>query len=186
MPEEKSDNSTKRLVQILVIVGIGIPVLVELMTLFNLINVQVFEDEKDANSQGFDVEDVRGFGEGDTLFADQESAVLIDQLRVKVSAQQWRFALGMTSIDSISQNRLQIRVDSLSLQSDKMLLGNDSSSWEVRQSKPVKIYGEWDLPNGDIPTKLFISMYQQIAGDSTLQVSRAIPLDKIPVRYNQE
>lgn len=186
MSEEKSGNSTKRLVKILVIVGIGVPVLVELMTLFNLINVQIFEDEKDANSQDTNVADVRGFGEGDTLFADQELAVLIDQLRVKVSAQEWRFALGMTSVDSTSQDELRISVDSLRLQSNKILLGDDSSSWEVKQSMPAQVFGEWYLPNGDIPTKLFISTYQQIAEDSTHQVRQEVPLDKIPVRYNQE
>jgi len=185
MSEEKSDNSTKKLVKILVIVGIGIPVLVELMTLFNLINVQIFEDEKDVNSHDTNVTEVRGFGEGDTLFANQESAVLIDQLRVKVSAQEWRFALGITSMDSTSQEKLQIRVDSLRLQSKKILLGIDSSSWEVRQTVPAQIYGEWALPNGDIPTKLFVSIEQQEA-DSTTRVSQEIPLHKIPVRYNQE
>lgn len=185
MTEEQSNSATKRLVKILVIVGIGIPILIELMTLFNLVNVQIFEDEKDTKSQGFDVEDVRGFGEGDTLFADQKSTVLINQLRVKVSAQQWRFALGMTSTDSINKKKLQIHVDSLKLQSNKTLLGNDSSSWEVTKSVPVGVYGEWILPNGDIPTKLFISMNQKIAADSTYQVTQEVPLDKVPVRYTK-
>ena len=186
MTEETSKNSTKRLVKILVIVGIGIPILVELMTLFNLINVQIFEDNKDTNGKDFNVEDVRGFGEGDTLFADRETTVFIDQLRVKVSAQEWRFALGMTSLDSISQDKLQIGVDSLKLKSNKMLLGNESSSWVVKQSTPAKVYGEWVLPNGDIPTKLFISMNQQVVEDSVNKVTQEILLDKIPVRYNQK
>jgi hypothetical protein len=186
MPEEKSNNSTKRLVKILVIVGIGIPVLVELMTLFNLINVQIFEDEKDANSEGFDVEEVRGFNEGDTLFTEYSSPLVIDELRIKVSVQKWRFVLGMTSVDSISQDMLQIGVDSLKLQSDKILSGNENSSWEVTQSKPAKVYGEWELPNGDIPKKLFIGIQQQIGEDSTEKVTQEVPLDKVPVRYNQE
>ena len=46
MSKEKSGESSKRLVKILVILGIGIPVLVELMTLFNLINVQIFEADQ--------------------------------------------------------------------------------------------------------------------------------------------
>lgn len=185
MSEEKSDSSTKQLVKILVIVGIGVPVLVELMTLFNLINVQIFEDEKDANSQGFNVEDVRGFGEGDTLFSDQAFAIVIDELRIKVSAQEWRFALGLTSANSSSQDELEISVDSLRLQSKKMLSGDENNSWEVEQSVPAQVYGEWILPNGDIPTKLFISSYQKTGKDSTKKVSREIPLDKVPVRYNQ-
>lgn len=185
MTEEQSNNSTKRLVKILVIVGIGIPVLVELLTLFNLVNVQIFEDDKDANSQGFDVEEVRGFSEGDTLFSDQASPIVLDFLRAKVSAQEWRFAIGLGSTDSVSQNELKISVDSLRLQSKKILLSSDSNSWEVRQSLPAQVYGEWVLPNGDIPTMLFISMDQKITADSTKKVSREVRLGKVPVRYNQ-
>lgn len=186
MAEEKSNNSTKQLVKFLVIVGIGIPVLVELMTLFNLINVQIFEDDKNAKGKEFNTTDARGFGEGDTLFQDRKNAVLIDQLRVKVSVQEWRFALGMTSVDSISQDKLQIGVDSLKLKSNKILLGNENSSWEVKQSAPAKVYGEWHLPNGDIPKKLFISIYEQVSEDSTNRISQEVSLDKIPIRYNQE
>jgi hypothetical protein len=156
------------------------------MTLFNLINVQIFEDENDANSNDTNVTDVRGFGEGDTLFSNRASAVFIDQLRVKVSAQEWRFALGMTAVDSVSQDKLQISVDSLKLQSEKLLLANDSNRWEVKPSVPAKVYGEWVLPNGDIPTKIFISTHQPIAADSTHRLSQEVPLEKIPVRYNQE
>jgi hypothetical protein len=81
---------------------------------------------------------------------------------------------------------LQIGVDSLKLQSDKILSGNENSSWEVTQSKPAKVYGEWELPNGDIPKKLFIGIQQQIGEDSTEKVTQEVPLDKVPVRYNQE
>ena len=185
MTEEQSNSSTKRLVKILVIVGIGVPILVELMTLFNLINVQIFEDEKDANSQGFDVEDVRGFSEGDTLFFDQASSLVFDELRIKVSAQEWRFVLGITSSDSISQDILKIGIDSLRLQSGKILSGIDSNRWEVKRLVPAQVYGEWVLPNGDIPEKLFIKMEQKNEENSTKKVTKEVLLDKVPVRYNQ-
>jgi hypothetical protein len=184
MTEEQSNGSTKRLVKILVIVGIGIPVLVELMTLFNLVNVQIFEGENEVDSQEFEIEDVRGFNEGDTLFSNQ-AAIVIDELLVKVDAQEWKFVLGLSSTDSISQDKLKIGVDSLSLQSKKNLLANDSNSWKVKQSVPAQVYGEWLLPNGDIPTMLFISIYQQTGEDSLKKVTQQVPLDKIPVRYNQ-
>jgi len=186
MTEENSGNSTKRLVKILVMVGIGIPVLVELMTLFNLLNVQIFGDEKDSNSFDTNITEVRGVGEGDTLFAEQGSKLTIDQLRVEVSTQQWRFTISMTAVDSISQDELQISVDSLNLQSNKTLLGSESRSWEVRQTAPAKVHGEWILPNGDIPTKLYVSIYHQAGEDSTYQLNQEVPLNKVPVRYSKD
>lgn len=186
MAEETSNSSTKRLVKILVILGIGIPVLVELMTLFNLIDAQMFGgDEPEAQSDD-QVSDVRGVSEGDSLFVDNSAIITIDRLRVNVSAREWRFELELKAIDSLTQEELQFRVDSLILQSDKVLLGDDNSSWEVKNEQPVAIRGQWELPNGDIPTKFYVSSLQKISQDSSARLQQEVPLDKIPVRYNQE
>lgn len=184
MAEEKTSNSTKRLVKILVIVGIGVPVLVELMTLFNLINVQIFNDEKSDNQDLAKVEDVRGFSEGDTLFADHSVPIVIEKLRIKVDALDWRFELGLRALDSLAQDKLQIKVDSLQLQSNKVLLGDQNRFWQIQHDRPLKILAEWELPNGDIPQRMFISTIQKNgAADRRYKV---VPLGKIPVRYNQQ
>ncbi len=184
--EDDSGNSTKRLVKILVIIGIGIPVLVELMTLFNLINVQIFEDEKEVSQQGDDVVEIQEIEEGDTLFADYSNALTINQLRIKVSAQKWRFALGLNPVDSLDQQQLQVEVDSLRLQSGKILPGTGDNPWETEDTVPGEMSAEWELPNGDIPEMLYISSFQYIESDSTKRIQQEVPLGKIPVRYTQE
>ncbi|MEL7832680.1 hypothetical protein [Fodinibius sp. Rm-B-1B1-1] len=184
MAEETSNNSTKRLVKILVIVGIGIPVLVELMTLFNLINVQIFDDEKSDEQASAKVEEVRGVSEGDTLFKGQPTPIIIDRLRIKVDAQDWRFEIGLRALDSLTQDELQVKVDSLQLQSEEMLLGDQNRFWQIQNQRPLNILAEWELPNGDIPQKLFISAVQ-VNGENGRR-HEVVPLDKIPVRYNQQ
>lgn len=184
--EDDSGNSTKRLVKILVIIGIGIPVLVELMTLFNLINVQIFEDEQEVNQQKESVAEVRAVEEGDTLFADYSNALTINLLRIKVSAQEWRFALGLNPVDRLDQQQLQVEVDSLRLQSGKILSGTGDNLWEIDDTVIVGMSAEWKLPNGDIPEMLYISSFQYIESDSTKRVQQEVPLRKIPVRYTQE
>ncbi len=184
--EDASGNSTKRLVKILVIIGIGIPVLVELMTLFNLINVQIFEDEQEVNQQRESVAEVRAVEEGDTLFADYSNALTINLLRIKVSAQEWRFALGLNPVDRLDQQQLQVEVDSLRLQSGKILSGTGDNPWEIEDTVPVGMSAEWELPNGDIPEMLYTSSFQYIESDSTKRIQQEITLGKIPVRYTQE
>ncbi|GAA5521802.1 hypothetical protein LQ318_08605 [Aliifodinibius salicampi] len=184
--EDPSGNSTKRLVKVLVIIGIGIPVLVELMTLFNLINVQIFEGEQEVNQQNESIAELRAIEEGDTLFADYSNALTINLLRIKVSAQEWRFALGLNSVDSLVQQQLQVKVDSLKLQSGKILSGTGNNPWEIDDTVPLAMSAEWELPNGDIPGILYISSFQYIESDSTKRIQQEIPLGKIPVRYNQE
>lgn len=184
--EDASGNSTKRLVKILVIIGIGIPVLVELMTLFNLINVQIFEDEQEVNRQEESVIKVRAIEEGDTLFTDFSNALTINLLRIKVSAQEWRFALGLNSVDSLDQQQLQVKVDSLRLHSGKILSGIGENPWKIEDAVPARMSAEWELPNGDIPEVLYVSSLQYVESDSAKRIQQEIPLGKIPVRYNQE
>ncbi len=186
MSEETSNSSTKRLVKILVIVGIGIPVLVELMTLFNLIDSQMLGGEDPEAKSDEQVTEVQGISQGDSLFTEYATVVTVDTLRVNVSARNWRFVLGLRAADSVDQKELQLQVDSLKLQSEKVLRGDESYSWNIANELPVTAHGGWELPNGDIPTMLYISSRQKANQDSLARVQQEVPLDKIPVRYNQE
>lgn len=185
MAEEKSQSSTKRLVKILVIVGIGVPVLVELMTLFNLIDSQMFGGDENEIQQQEQAAEVREISQGDSLFKDQASPVIIDTLRVDVRGRDWRFKLGLRAVDSVRQETFQLQVDSLKLQSDKIMSSEDASFWQVVEEVPAGVYGSWDLPDGDIPTALYLSSWQAVDSDSLTHIQQEVPLDKIPVRYGQ-
>ncbi|SHG19522.1 hypothetical protein SAMN05443144_12121 [Fodinibius roseus] len=184
--DSDSRNSSKRLVKILVIVGIGIPVLVELMTLFNLINVQIFDDEE-VQEQPEPVAEVRQVTEGDTLFRDYRFPVTIELLRINVSAQEWRFELGLSVPDSVDREPLEIELDSMQLNSGKILAAGRNRSWNIQEGHtPPRIQAEWELPNGDIPGTLYISSFQQMQNDTASRVQQEVPLGNIPVRYNRE
>lgn len=182
----ESSNSTKLLVKILVIVGIGIPVLVELMTLFNLFNVQLFDDEQEENEQPETVVEVRQITEGDTLYRDYRFPLTVDLLRINVSAQQWRFELGLAFSDSVSQDQLQIEVDSMRLNSGSILSAEEKKSWEIPEPPARRVQAEWVLPNGDIPRVMYISSSQQRQGNPARRVQQEVPLGKIPVRYTRK
>lgn len=187
MTDEKSGSSTKRLVKILVIVGIGIPVIVELMTLFNLVNVQIFEDEKIAKLNNNEaVTQVSTISEGDTLFVHDNAPLVIERFLVKVTPLEWRFEFGLRAVEKFSQQELQIVVDSLRLQSGRVLPGVDYNAWKIEDDRPAKIYKEWKLPNGDVPQKIYISVMQNTPRDSASRTQQVLPIDKIPVRYDQE
>ncbi|SMO88982.1 hypothetical protein [Fodinibius sediminis] len=181
-----SSSSTKRLVKILVIIGIGIPVLVELLTLFNLVNVQMFEDEENARQPASEaVADVSAVAEGDTLFSDQLYPVRIKEMRVSVSAQQWRFELGLEAMDDVTADQLEIEMDSIRLDSDRVLMGQQVA-WTEVQRRPVSVRGEWTLQNGDIPAALYIGLRYFAGTDSSRHLQREIPLSTIPVRYTRQ
>ncbi len=182
--EDSDRKSRKKLVRILIIVGIGIPVLVELMTLFNLINVQIFENDEEPNRQFQPDTEVQKFVEGDTLFADQPRPLVVDMIRAKVSAQEWRFALQLTNPDT-SQSNQDVRIDSLELQSGKVLDMQKTYDWSTDE-KVRSILDEWELPSGDIPVILYISSEQPVSGDSIQFIQQKVRLGNIPVRYTRD
>lgn len=177
---ENGKSSRKTLVRILIIVGIGIPVLVELLTLFNLINVQFTDDEPELHQEA--AVESREFEIGDTLFTDSPSPVILSDMRIKVSAQEWRFELSLMYPDSSAKNRPTVNVDSLRLLSGEILPVEGDFRWEMTESKLPQIQNDWLLPNGDIPDAIFISLVPVSADSVILQ---QIPLGNIPVRYNQ-
>lgn len=181
--QQSSKDSTNQLVKILIAVGIGIPVIIELLTLFNLVNVQIFGDgDEEAYHQEEPVAEVQRFGEGDTLFADYASPVFIDQMRAKVNTQRWYFFLRLVNIGSTDSVQ-PIKIDSMQLQSGQMLDVQKTYNWDTTDGK-LHISEEWILPSGDIPVTLYVSSNQSASGDTTTYIQQQVKLDNIPVRYN--
>jgi hypothetical protein len=188
-PESKNSGkkSTKRLVRILVIVGIGIPVLVELLTLFNLVNVQLFTDEDKPPQQGREVEEAQSYVQGDTLFTEFAHPIIIHSMRIMVSTRQWRYELSLVPADTTLKEENIIRLDSLSLESGKVLTPVQALRVrDVGVGEESDYHGEWELPSGDLPKMLYLSSVQPIGADSTELVRKEVRLGNIPIRYEQE
>ena len=189
---EKSDsekphsdkNSGNNLVRILVIVFIGIPVLVELMTLFNLINVNLWGDEPEAVDPTTQTAEVRQFVEGDTLFTDSQYPLLINVMRIKVSTQDWEFNLGLSPVRVSSQQHAEITIDSLRLRSGQILKTNKIFSGSVDKPQGSELQASWELPSGDIPTEMYMSLKYPSA-DTSVITHRKFELGNLPVRYTR-
>lgn len=192
--KKSGKNSTKRLVRILVIVGIGIPVLVELLTLFNLINVQFTEGDKEAPMESGDqAAEIRTFTEADTIYSDFEIPVLIKEMKVKVSAQQWRLDLHLGPADTLNRYRLKnvnqfLSLDSLKLNSGAVLGKEQLTGFQSLEKDgdiPFDYKADLKLPSGDIPGILYLTAFQPVNADSIKAVSRTVRLGNIPIRYEQ-
>lgn len=184
--QDSGKSSTKRLVRILIIVGIGIPVLVELLTLFNLINVQLIGGEEEPASQTRSaIEEVSTYVEGDTLLSDSPNPLVIREMKIKVSAQLWRLELNISPTDTIAANKNLVFVDSLKLKSGAALRPEDAITlYQVGETGPSFI-AEWELSDGDIPQIMYVRSAQPVASDSIMIVRQEVKLGKLPIRYEQ-
>jgi len=183
---DKSNNekgSNKKLVRILVIIGIGIPVIVELLTLFNLVNVRFFE-EKDKAESSQQVE-VRKFSQGDTLFSETAVPLVIDDLSMKVNPQKWNFKLTLSTIDELEGQGFKLRVDSLKLSNEDIL--RDSKGWEAEGKGKLNQTLEWDLPSGEIAKILYTTFQTSSPSQEDMsKITKEIHLGNLPVRYTSD
>lgn len=177
---------SRKLVRILIVVGIGIPVLVELLTLLNLINVQFFETEKAAKEHNDTRIEQTMYSEGDTLFVEDGTAVVLREFKINVSARQWRFEITLAHSNGTGERLPNLKLDSLSLQSGEVVRRQQSGEWENGSAGSRFFHTEWELPAGDIPEMLFLSYQRTISGDSMAVHRKRIPVQNIPVRYNRE
>lgn len=180
---ESEGVSTKTVVRIMIALAIGIPVVLELFTLFNLVNVRLFGGEEESSPQVEQLAPVQEFAKGDTLFATSPASFVIDEMRIYVRPQHWRFELMLAQADSIQQEDMAITIDSLNLSNGtkirsphKLQFEDSSHRWET----------SWRLPSEHKPTRLFISSMQAISKDSTQRVGQGIRVGQLSIRYDNE
>lgn len=201
MPEEssgqkESTTSDKYLIRILLIVAIGIPVLLESMTFFNLIKFRLWDHSKSSKQKSQKVSQVEGFSAGDTLLTDHPLIVTLNDSRINVGPNQWIFEMEMRAYGNPSYE-YHINIDSLGLSKGIIIPGTQNADWETETENEnegnegtdeeyLKMEGKWRIPNGEIPQKLFITLQKVFTADSVVQLHKTLPLKKPPIRYHPE
>lgn len=184
-PNNKSGSTKKIWLRVLIIVAIGIPVLIELSTLVNLLKVQFWGEKEDTTEQVQTTGQVREIVEGDTLFTSPGYTLRLQTMRVEVSPGSWEFKLTLNARkDTISA--YDVQVDSLGLRSGNILAGKGTLEWNTTSDFEVlETTEDWEVPNGDIPNRLFLTVYSDNDPDSSEIEHLDLPLGPIPVRYDQ-
>jgi len=197
MPEEssgqkESTSSNKYLIRILIIVAIGIPVLLESMTFFNLIKFRLWDHSKGAKQESREVTKVKEFSTGDTLITDHPLIITLNDSRINVGPNQWIFEMEMRAYGK-PPYEYRINIDSLGLSKGIIISGTQNADWETEKEEEdegekgyLKMEGKWRIPNGEIPQKLFFTLRKEFSADSVVQLHKTIPLKKPPIRYHPE
>lgn len=182
--EEQSTNSSRNLVRILVILGIGIPVVVELLTLFNLVKVQIWEEEPRVEVPA-KTSQAEPLQPGDTLFAEQPPMIVFHEMQISVNAQSWTFILSFKT-ERVGQSEVPVSIDSLRLHSGRFLRDTGSNGLTKQaDSSSFETSYTWSLPSGDLPEVLFLTRLVRAGPDSTYRERQEILLGNIPVRYQR-
>lgn len=187
--ESKSKDSSRSpnyLVRILLIVAIGIPVLIEFLTFFNLIKFRLWDEGGARQEQVQQTEQhSRRFSIGDTLIAESSVVLTLQDLRINVSPETWKLEMKLRAMQNSAE--LKFRLDSLRLENGMMVRVSETSENESEdESGYQEIEGEWTIPNKEVPDELFITISRKVTADSMAEIHKRIPITKPIVRYNNE
>lgn len=202
MADRKNDNgnSSWTLVKWLVIIGIGIPVLVEVLTLFNLVSVQLWEEERqeatvEVGSAGLNLAE-----EGERYFRDTAGGVILRRMRIAVGPEGWRFRMefsgdsltldpdSLSSVPPAGEGsvRWELAVDSLTLDSGQTLEPRGPVALlSASNAREMVASFEWELPSGDLPAAAYLRLQRRVEGRPDVSVTEEMRFGNIPTRYRE-
>ncbi len=171
--------SSKRLVRILLIIGIGIPVLIEAATLFRLIGGHMSEDEAPSSAS----ETTEAYVvEGDELLPETPPAERITALIIEPESESWVFSMDVAVANrTAAPYELQLR--EVQAEGGQVFEKTASQQWAAGDSAAMEI--EWALPAGSVPSSLTAEARWYIGTDSARTVTQAIQFGKIPVQWRR-
>ena len=184
-------DSNKWLVRILLIIGIGIPVLIELFTFSGLVSSHFFGEApsatNDRRSETSAKENIPLVKQGDTLFSDTDYPLLVDTLRLEIYPDQWRFIMELKPLWKPNRERSEgvkltfqnLVTQQQSLEENRVLVWTDNTLDEAEIT--------WILPTGQRPQNAKVT-YRSTRQDSltgTLDIKRHFEFGHVPARYKQ-
>ncbi|HKK45379.1 MAG TPA: hypothetical protein VJ964_07650 [Balneolaceae bacterium] len=190
MPEEspqnnESSNSPNYLVRVLLIVAIGIPVILEFLTFFNLIKFRLWDESSPSKQEQVQTTEKHAheFSIGDTLLVDSPMVLTLEDLRINVNPETWKLEVKLRAIGTSKDFKFSI--DSLRLENGMTVPVKEISEQESENESGYReIEGEWTIPNREVPSDLFVTVYRKISADSTSKIHKRFPITKPIVRYN--
>lgn len=167
----------RTLIRLLVGLGIGIPVLVEVLTFLGLIETRLFGDG--ANGAGrTPTEGPRRVGVGDELLPDTSPAETVTEAVVRGQDQPWVFVL-VVEVDNGTENAYELRLGTLTLGSGRTV-GGAARTGRIPPGGTSQVTGAWEIPQGSSPDVLEVVAIEYAEAGPT-EMRAQVPLAKVPV-----
>ena len=179
---KKSGISTKTLVRILIAIGIGIPILVELFTVFELFNIHLFSGDEAEHHEEVPIHRVI---EGSRILPGDLPVLTLEHARVWAEPNKWIFEMEMEMDDSPA-HPFELTFNHLVTTGERMIDEPQTIRWEDKGQDDDEYDVKWSIPPGETPLSLTVVLKSIISQDSTKEVTREVKFGKIPVQYGDE
>lgn len=174
-PEHERPGGIDRrtLIRILVGLGIGIPVLIEALTLLGLVGDLFGPGDGETPTP---TETATGVGVGDELLPETPATDTVESAFIALEG--WTFTM-VVGIENTTDRTYELRLRSVTTDGGATVRGGGESD-PVPPGESGSVTGSWDLPEGSSPASVDVV---SIARDGTVtKVDRTVTLGSVPVR----
>lgn len=163
----------RTLVRLLVGLGIGIPVVVEALTLLGLVDAHFFADER-----GTPTPAPRSVGVGDELLVATPQSETVTDAAVSAGA-RWTLVVDV-EVENTGPVPYELRLGPVTTGGGVRVEGG-ASTGRVASGATVTVTGRWDLPRGTTPRSVDVVALEYVEGGPRT-TSETVLLGRVPVQ----
>jgi len=189
--QEKRENDTsptsmRRLVKWLLILGVGVPILVEAITFFGLVGRHVSESDEEQAAETQVHAQAPEVTIGDDLLSSTPMVERVVKAREWAYGEHWAFELTI-ALDSLPGKAYRIVFDSLRTKEGQLIADQKVLKWEAgdEQEEDLAQTVQWIMPPGDQPVSVRVRAFSGKDQQRPLK-TQYVTFGKIPVQIRSE
>lgn len=169
----------KTLLRLLIIVGIGLPILIEVVTFGSMMGHHLVGDTGGEAVPETPTAGQAGASVGDPILESSEVSARIEAASVVTADEGWRFTLTV-NVTNTGPDPAAVRFDSVTTRSGETIAGA-ASTGQLPAEETDDVTKSWLLPPGERPATVSVTVLQYPDGESAQSTQYTVALGDIPV-----
>lgn len=169
----------KTLLRLLIIVGIGLPILIEVVTFGSMMGHHLVGDTGEEAVPETPTAEQAGASVGDPILESSEVSARIEAASVVTADEGWRFTLTV-NVTNTGPDPAAVRFDSVTTRSGETIAGA-ASTGQLPAEETDDVTKSWLLPPGERPATVSVTVLQYPDGESAQSTQYTVALGDIPV-----
>lgn len=187
MPRSHSDADDgidhKRLVRFLIVIGIGIPLLIEGLTFAGLVSDHLLVGggtDGPETGTATSTPEVERVGIGDELLADTPQNETVTDAKITATERGWVFTITV-DVNNTGERGYDLTLESVTTMDGKRV--SEPASVTVAPGERQTLTASWTLPEAKRPDSIAVIAVRQGDGNqSDSTTARQVPVERFPVR----
>ncbi|MFU1781423.1 hypothetical protein ACM16X_08580 [Haloarcula japonica] len=169
----------KTLLRLLIIVGIGLPILIEVVTFGSMMGHHLTGDTGGEVAPETPTAEPAGAGVGDPILESANVSARIGSASVVTADEGWRFTLTV-NVTNTGSDPTAVRLDSVTARNGETI-AESASTGQLPVNQTADVTKSWLLPPGERPDTVSVTVFVYPDEGSVQSTQYTVALGDIPV-----